>query len=162
MLRQKPELVSLLQPVIAAMGYELWGVEYLPGGPAALLRIYIDKASGITLDDCARVSDQVEGVLDVHDPIRGRYTLEVSSPGVDRPLFTLEQFGRYLGQPVKLRLSVKQDGRKNLAGVLVGVSGDTVQIRENDQLLNVPAGLIEKASLRAQLDGILKKNTGDQ
>ena len=147
MYKQKPDLVNLLQPVISAMGYELWGLEYIPKGNSSLLRIYIDNVAGITLDDCASVSEQVAGVLDVNNPIRGHYDLEVSSPGLDRPLFTLDQFTRFLGAPVKLRLASKIEGRKNLAGVIESVSGDAVQIREDGQLFRIPAGLIEKANI---------------
>lgn len=148
MYKQNHDLVNLLQPVISAMGYELWGLEYFPRGNASLLRIYIDKVAGISLEDCTRVSDQVAGVLDVHDPIRGRYDLEVSSPGLDRPLFSLEQFKRFQGYPVRVKLASKIDGRKKLSGLIEAVSADAVQINEDGQLFNVPADLIEKANIK--------------
>jgi len=148
MYKQNHDLVNLLQPVISAMGYELWGLEYFPRGNSSLLRIYIDKVAGISLEDCTRVSDQVAGVLDVHDPISGHYNLEVSSPGLDRPLFSLEQFKRYQGYPVLVRLASKIDGRKKLSGLIEAVSADAVQINEDGQILDVPAALIEKANIK--------------
>jgi len=113
-----------------------------------LLRIYIDNVAGITLDDCVRVSKQLAGVLDVNDPIRSRYELEVSSPGLDRPLFTLEQFTRFLGYPVKLRLASKLEGRKHLTGVIEAVSNEEIQIIEDGQSFKIPAGSIEKANIK--------------
>jgi len=146
--KQNLELVNLLQPVISALGYELWGLEYFPRGNSSLLRIYIDNVAGITLDDCVRVSKQLAGVLDVNDPIRSRYELEVSSPGLDRPLFTLEQFTRFLGYPVKLRLASKLEGRKHLTGVIEAVSNEEIQIIEDGQSFKIPAGSIEKANIK--------------
>jgi ribosome maturation factor RimP len=147
MFKQNAELISLLQPVIVALGYDFWGLEYFPQRKSSLLRIYIDKAAGITLDDCARVSEQLTGVLDVNDPIQGHYNLEVSSPGLDRPLFTLDQFARFLGHTVKIRLSSKMDDRKNFAGVIKEVRGETVQLVEDGRTFMIPASLIERANI---------------
>ena len=98
------ELREMLAPVVEALGYELWGVELNIHGRHALLRIFIDSENGITVDDCALVSQHASGTLDVADPIASAYTLEVSSPGWDRPLFTPEQYQAYIGERVKLRL----------------------------------------------------------
>ena len=160
--KQNLELVNLLQPVISALGYELWGLEYFPRGNSSLLRVYIDNVTGITMDDCVKVSRQLAGVLDVHDPIRGRYELEVSSPGLDRPLFTIDQFARFLRYPVKLRLSSKIDGRKNLTGVIEAVSNDTVHIIEDGQTYMIPAGSIEKANIRQALHKSLQDFPGHE
>ena len=84
------QIASMLRATVEALGYELWGVEYLSQGRHSVVRVYIDSENGINVDDCASVSEQVGGVLDVEDPIRGEYTLEVSSPGMDRLLFELE------------------------------------------------------------------------
>ena len=130
------------------MGYELWGVEYYPKGKASVLRIYIDNESGITLDDCTRVSGQLAGVLDVHDPIRGQYELEVSSPGLDRPLFTLEQFARYQGFQVKLRLRTKLEGRKNFTGRIDMVSNGMVRIIDDGITIEIPGEEIDKANVK--------------
>ena len=148
MYKQNAALFALLSPVIQSMGYVLWGIEHLPRGRSSLLRVYIDKDSGITLTDCELVSQQVTGILDVNDPIRGQYDLEVSSPGFDRPLFTLEQAGHYTGMQVKLRLRAKVNGRRNLKGELRAVLGDAVQIVDNGETIEVPADIIEKANLQ--------------
>ncbi|MDH5614342.1 MAG: ribosome maturation factor RimP, partial [Gammaproteobacteria bacterium] len=92
---QAPQFRALFEPAITAMGYELVGVEYLRQGKQGLLRIYIDSENGITVDDCGKVSHQVSGILEVEDPIRENYVLEVSSPGLDRPLYTAEHFVRF-------------------------------------------------------------------
>ena len=148
MYRQNQDLVNLVNPVISAMGYELWGLEYIPQGKSSLLRIYIDNESGITVDDCARVSDQVAGVLDVNDPIRGHYDLEVSSPGLDRPLFTLEQFARYQGSDVRLRLRGKLDGRRNFNGRIEEVRDGVVRILDDGNSYSIPGDQIDKANIK--------------
>ena len=104
------------------MGYELVGVQMLNAGKhGKTLRIYIDHADGITLDDCAAVSHQFSGVLDVEDPVSGNYDLEVSSPGLDRPLFVAEHFARFTGEQVKIRTLSPHDGRRKLSGELKGI-----------------------------------------
>ena len=115
-------LTQLARRVVEPMGYELVGVEYFQrGGGASTLRVYIDHARGITLDDCAAVSHQLSGVLDVEDPLPGHYDLEVSSPGLDRPLVFPEHFARFAGQRIKVRLAEKIEGRRKLEGVLLGL-----------------------------------------
>lgn len=140
-------LWSLLQPAVEGMGYEFVGVEYLPQGRRSLLRVYIDSPSGVTVDDCEQVSYQVSGVLEVEDPLKGAYTLEVSSPGLDRPLFTLEQFRRFCGQRVQLRLSSPHEGRRRLSGELSAVHEASVVVIEEGAAIEVPFELIEKARL---------------
>lgn len=110
------DLQGLLAPVVEALGYQCWGIEFLSQGRHSLLRVYIDHADGILIDDCEKVSRQLSGVLDVEDPISDEYTLEVSSPGMDRPLFTLEQFSAHVGEQVKIRLRTPFDGRRNFRG----------------------------------------------
>ncbi|MCL7571001.1 ribosome maturation factor RimP, partial [Pseudomonas aeruginosa] len=107
------QLQALLAPVVEALGYECWGVEFISQGRHSVLRVYIDRPEGILIDDCEAVSRQVSGILDVEDPISGEYTLEVSSPGMDRPLFTLEQFAKHAGEQVKIRLRSPYEGRRN-------------------------------------------------
>ena len=142
---------KLLQPIAAAvrgLGYELVGVEHLPQGRHSLLRIYIDTDVGVTVDDCERVSRQVSGVLDVEDPIRGHYILEVSSPGLDRPLFTAEHFARFAGRQVKLRLALPLAGRRNFTGVLQGVKDDdVVVVIDGGEELRVALDSIDHARL---------------
>ena len=147
MYKQNTALVDMLKPVITGMGYEMWGIEYLPGKNTSLLRIYIDNESGITLADCERVSDQVAGILDVNNPVRGSYQLEVSSPGIDRLLFDLEQVERYTGFQVKLKLKTKLNERRNITGLIKQVAEDSVFIVEGEETYKVPAEIIEKARL---------------
>ena len=144
---QVQALHRLLEPVIADSGCELWGVEHLPGPGRSLLRLYIDSAAGITLADCERVSRRVTGVLDVEDPLPGPYDLEVSSPGLDRPLFTLAQFQRFQGRSVRLRLRERLAGRRRIVGRIGSIGSDSVEIIEGEESLVVPAKSIEKARL---------------
>ncbi len=127
-MKKNEQLSELLTPSVAALGYELVGVEYHPNSVNALLRVYIDKADGITLDDCMAVNEQVSGVLDVEDPIPGKYTLEISSPGLDRPLFNLRDFERFIGSQAKIRLSRPIEGQRNFKGEITAVNGDLISL----------------------------------
>lgn len=141
------ELQELMAPAVVDLGYELWGVQLLSQGRHTTLRIFIDSPAGITVDDCAKVSHQVSGILDVEDPIQSQYTLEVSSPGLDRPLFTLEQYQRYIGHDVAVRLRVPFEGRRKFEGLLVGVEDGDIVIRiENEEFL-LPFESIDKANI---------------
>jgi ribosome maturation factor RimP len=143
-----PTLRRTLAAVVETMGYELVGVEFHASHANALLRIYIDRESGITLDDCQRVSHQVSGMLDVEDPIAGRYTLEVSSPGLDRPLFEAEHFIRFAGSEVRIQLRTLLEGRRKLLGRLRGMEGDVVVLVDGEgREWRVPLEQIEKARL---------------
>lgn len=144
------QLQELVAPAVAALGFELWGVEYITRGREVLLRIYIDHPEGIDVEDCSAVSRQVSALLDVEDPITGEYTLEVSSPGMDRPLFTLDQFVRYRGEQVKLRLRVPYEGRRNFSGRLNGVEGDEVMLVVGEEEYLLPIELIDKAHVVPQ------------
>ena len=141
-------LEDMLGPVVASLGCELWGLEYLPqGNHRALLRIYIDKADGIGVDDCEKVSRQASSVLDVEDPVSSEYTLEVSSPGMDRPLFKLEQFVESIGLKANIRLRIAFDGRRNFKGLLKGVEGDEVVLEVDSEEFLLPFELIDKANI---------------
>ncbi|MDS4025981.1 MAG: ribosome maturation factor RimP [Candidatus Contendobacter sp.] len=145
-------LRRMLAVVVEAMGYELVGVEFHPGHESALLRIYIDSENGIGLDDCQRVSHQVNGVLDVEDPITGHYTLEVSSPGLDRPLFEAAHFNRFAGSEVRLHLRELLDGRRKLVGRLAGMRDSDVVILDGEgREWRVPLEWITKARLVPEL-----------
>jgi len=152
MYKQNRKIVELVEPVVSSMGYELWGLEYLSQGRYSLLRIYIDKPDGITLTDCEQVSRQVTGVLDVEDPIQGAYNLEVSSPGLDRPLFTLPQFARYTGSEVKVNLATKLDGRRKLTGRIIGTQDNQVLLEVDGKEYKVPAEAIDNARLVPEID----------
>jgi ribosome maturation factor RimP len=147
MKRVSESLLKIVEPAVTGLGYELVGVEYHPQPRNGLLRVYIDQPEGITVDDCERVSHQLSGVLDVEDPIRGHYTLEVSSPGLDRPLFTVEQFERFAGNRVRIRLSAPLAGRRNFSGRLCGVENDNVVVEVDGDETRLPLDSIEQARL---------------
>jgi len=152
MLRKMQDLHNLFEPVVESMGYELVGVEYHGGEHHGVLRIYIDQDDGITVDDCAAVSRQISAVLDVEDPITNAYDLEVSSPGLNRPLFKAADFARFAGQRAKIRLAIAQDGRKNFNGLLQGIDEDReeVIIDVDNELFYLPLQDIAKANLISQ------------
>lgn len=139
------QITDILQPTVAALGYTLWGVEHMARGRHSLVRVYIDSPAGITVDDCAVVSGQVGAVLDVEDPITGEYTLEVSSPGMDRLLFALAQYDAYVGEVVELRLRSAFEGRRRFKGILKGVEGEDIVIQIDDHEFLLPYEAIEKA-----------------
>lgn len=128
MYRQNQALVDLLSPVVRAMGYEMLGLEQGGGGGASLLRLYIDSERGIGVDDCSRVNLQVEALLDVHSPLGKGCRLEVSSPGLDRPLFTLEQCARFIGHRARVKTRARIAGRQTFTGCIEAVESDTVRI----------------------------------
>jgi len=152
-MRQAPANVQkLIETAVVSLGYELVGAEFLAQGKHSLLRVYIDSENGITLDDCTRVSHQLSGLLDVEDVIQGHYNLEVSSPGMDRPLFTAEHFQRYAGQGVKLRLSLPIDGRRKFSGTLQGMRDDMVILEVDGEEVQLRLDVIEKANLIPDFD----------
>lgn len=139
-------VAELVEPAISDMGYELLGVEYGDQGRGALLRIYIDHEQGVTLDDCAAVSHQASALLDVEDLITGHFDLEVSSPGLDRPLFNEEQLGRYISHKVKIVMAVPQLGRKRFTGELKNVSNGMIEVEVDNEIYDLP--FAEMASAR--------------
>lgn len=147
MAERDTQLRDLIEPVVTALGFELWGVEYHTGIKQTLLRVYIESPNGIDVDDCAKVSRQLSSVFDVEDPIAGEYNLEVSSPGMDRPLYTQKQFEMYVGQNVKVKLRTAFEGRKNFSGQLTGVEGDDVVVAIDKEEYLLPLDLIDKANL---------------
>ncbi|MBO9718005.1 MAG: ribosome maturation factor RimP [Pseudoxanthomonas sp.] len=149
------EIAELLGPTVESLGLELLGIEYLPAPGGATLRLYIDvpAATGgeaertVTIEDCEAVSREVSAQLDVADPISGNYTLEVSSPGLDRPLFTPAHFARFLGEQAKVGLKLPQDGRRRLQGTILRVEGGTVVFGLDGAEFAVAADNIDKARL---------------
>ena len=142
------QLEEILRPVVEGLGYELWGIEFRSRGTNSMLRIFIDDAeNGISIEDCEKVSRQVSGVMDVEDPIQTEYTLEVSSPGMDRPLFCLEHYREFVGHTVKLRLRMAFEGRRKFQGLIKGVEDDDVIIQVDDHEYLLPFDSIEKASI---------------
>lgn len=141
------QLENLLRPVIEGLGYECWGIEFISQGKHSVLRVFIDKPDGILVEDCETVSRQVSGVLDVEDPIPNEYTLEVSSPGMDRPLFRLDQYERFAGHLVQLRLRMPFEGRRKYQGILKGIEGDEVIVVVDEHEFLFPIDSIERANL---------------
>ena len=150
---RKDKLTQLFKPAVEGLGYELVGVEHLPMGKHTVLRIYIDSANGITVDDCSSVSHQISGVLDVEEPIKGAFTLEVSSPGIDRPLFNFEQFKKFVGSKVKLKLYHSMDGKRKITGVIESIEGDDINIKDanSDATYQLQIDDIDKANIITDL-----------
>lgn len=141
------QLEALVEPVVTGLGFQLWGIDYVAQGKHTVLRIYIDAEAGIHIDDCAAVSRQLSAVLDVEDPITGEYTLEVSSPGMDRPLFTLEQFAQYVGHQVQIRLRSPFEGRRKFSGLLKAVEEEDVVVVVDQHEYLLPVDSIDKANV---------------
>lgn len=148
-MQKSEQLKTLFVPIVEALGYVLWGVEASLTGKDPVVRIYIDSDKGIGVEACAEVSHHVGAVLDVEDIISGEYRLEVSSPGLDRQLFTVEQFQTYIGQNIKLRLRRPFEQRRKFSGQLTGVEGDELIVLEDGYEYILPIPLIEKANLIA-------------
>jgi ribosome maturation factor RimP len=175
---KKRILEDLIQPIVEGLGYEFWGMEHLAQGKHSLLRIYIENPldaqkkggsdvelseqgevedasvseSGIALGDCEKVSRQVGAILDVEDPISGDYTLEVSSPGMDRFLYNLSQYERFKGYHVALKLRMAYEGRRKYTGVISGVEGRDVVIQVDQEEFLFPIEAIEKANIIPHFD----------
>jgi ribosome maturation factor RimP len=147
MAQANKQLQAIIEPAVTALGYELVGIEYISQGKHSVLRVYIDQEEGITVDDCAAVSHQVSAVLDVEDPIKGVYTLEVSSPGLDRPLFSEAHYERYLGNMAEIRLRSPVDGRRKFKGRLQAVRDGQVEIEVDGERHTLALDNVEKAHL---------------
>ena len=148
MATRQETLEALIKPVVEAMGCVFWGLEYLSSGRSAMLRIYLDRDDGVvSVEDCEKVSRQVSSLMDVEDPIGGEYTLEVSSPGLDRPLYTLAQFKKYIGEDVALRLRFPYENRRNFKGRLSGVEGEDVMLVVDEHEYLFPIDSIEKTNI---------------
>jgi ribosome maturation factor RimP len=139
--------MDLIAPAVAALGYECLGIDYSPSRGSSLLRIYIDRPEGIVVEDCEAVSREVEALLDVNDPIAGHYTLEVSSPGVDRPLFTPGQFARFVGENAAVTLLAPVEGRRRLQGAIRAVDGERIVLEVDGAEIAIEHGDVQKARL---------------
>ena len=146
------QIRRLLEPILTSCGLSLWEMEFQKQGPKWLLRIYIDRDDpGVTLSDCETVSRDLSAILDVEDIIAHAYTLEVSSPGLDRTLTTPEHFNRFTGRLVRIKTYQLMNGQKVFVGKLLGFSGDVVRIElENGEVLELSHGDIAKASLEVE------------
>ncbi|MFM8330785.1 MAG: ribosome maturation factor RimP [Candidatus Methylumidiphilus sp.] len=144
-MKMPDRLTRLVEPVVVGLGFELVGVEF--DNHQRVLRVYIDAEQGIVVDDCSKVSHQLSGLLDVEDPIPSNYHLEVSSPGMDRPLFKPEHFERFKGALARVQLSRPIDGRRRFKAHLLGMDGDTVLLQDGEARFAVPFESIDKARL---------------
>ena len=165
--RRERQIEELIEPAVVAIGCRVWGVSYLSQGKHSVLRIYIEKPidssadaevlpeesqAGVTIDDCEKVSRQVGELLDIEETINGEYTLEVSSPGLDRELFRTEQYSQVVGEQLDVRLSYPFDGRKKFVGQLVGVEDNEAIIQIDGEEFLLPIETIQKARVVPTFD----------
>lgn len=143
-------LESVIGPTIRGLGYELWGIERQRSPHGLLLRVYIDHEHGITLTDCERVSKHVHDHLEAEALLADDYRLEISSPGMDRQLFTVEQYVRFRGSPVQVKLRIPHQGRRNLQGILVDVTDGATVLECDGERIEVTFGAIEKTRIVPQ------------
>ncbi|HET7557211.1 MAG TPA: ribosome maturation factor RimP [Rhodanobacteraceae bacterium] len=141
-------LATRIAPALDELGLECLGIEWVPGRGEGLLRLYIDRdGEPVTVDDCEAASREVSALLDVEDPIAGRYVLEVSSPGIDRPLFSAEQFARFVDDEAKVTLKLPREGRRRLRGRIVEVEGSRITLEVDGVRMDVREDEIESARL---------------
>ncbi|MHC8441590.1 MAG: ribosome maturation factor RimP [Candidatus Eutrophobiaceae bacterium] len=143
---QDPKLIQVLQPVVVAFNYELLGMELLSGNK--ILRLYIDSEQGVSMDDCAKLTEQAFAVLEAERLIHDGWGLEVSSPGVDRILFTSEQMVRWIGHEVRIWLVRKWQERRRLDGRLLTADAKCVRVEQDGESFDVPCHVIERIRLR--------------
>jgi ribosome maturation factor RimP len=145
-------LEEMIAPIVLSLGCELWGLEYLTQGRYTTLRIFIDASDGVSIEHCEKVSRQVSAVMDVEDPIQGEYTLEVSSPGMDRPLYKAAQYARYVGEVVSLRLRIARDGRRRFKGKILKVESNEVLVAVDGKETAFAIDAIDKANIEPSFD----------
>ena len=137
----------MLRPAVEEVGKELLGIEFVSAGKHSILRIFIDHENGINVDDCAEVSLQVGAILDVEDPISSEYSLEVSSPGLDRPLFDLPHFQEVIGETINVKISMPLNGRRKFKGKLMSIENDTLIVNVDGEDYELIFSNIDKANL---------------
>jgi ribosome maturation factor RimP len=145
-------LERLIEPIVKEMNCVLWGIEQISHGRQSTLKVYIDSDNGVDVDDCARVSRQISSLLDVEDLISGSYTLEVSSPGLERRLFKAEHFERFKGAMIKLSLRSSFEGRRRFRGILCGLEDKQVVLRMGEEEVLLPVEGIERANIIGEID----------
>lgn len=151
------DLTRLIEPLVGDLGYEFVGLEYQSNPKNRLVRLYIDRPGiGVTLDDCELVSREVSALMDVEDPVSGQYTLEVSSPGLERPLFTAEQFRRFAGEKARVFLYEPLERRRKITAVIVGVDESAVlELDDAGERLHIDMNNIRRAHLAPDMDELL-------
>ena len=145
-------LTEMLTPSVEDLGYELVGIEYIRAGKHSTLRVYIDQEAGILVDDCAAVSRQVSAIMDVEDPITNEYTLEVSSPGLERPLFSAAQYQDFIGEEVKIQLRMPIQNRRRWKGVISSIEGEIICINVDGTEERFALSNIQKANIVPKFD----------
>lgn len=144
------DMAALLKPAIESLGYELWGCQYMARGEYALLRVYIDRPQGIGIEDCERVSRQLSAVLDVADPIAGEYRLEISSPGIPRPIFYPEQYQRYVGESIEIKLIKPLNDQRKFSGLIVSADAQALVLDLGHEIRHFSLNTIAKAFLTSK------------
>ncbi|MDR0347728.1 MAG: ribosome maturation factor RimP [Coriobacteriales bacterium] len=157
---KRQRLIDTLEVAATDHGFELVDVEFAGTGRARVIRVFLDRSGGLGIDDLAQANQWVDEVIGDNEPWAGPYTLEVSSPGIDRPLRTLEHFARFVGEEAKLATE-PLDGRSNWTGTLVGVEGDTVLLTIDGEIRRVPRNAIKKARLKGRIDFKAADGKGD-
>lgn len=142
----------MLRPAVEEVGKELLGIEFISAGNHSVLRLFIDHENGINVDDCAEVSRQVGAILDVEDPISTEYNLEVSSPGLDRPLFTIEHYQAVIGETVNVRLSLPLNGRRKFKGKLEAIENDNLIVTVDGETYELVFSNVDKGNLVANFE----------
>ena len=150
MRERETRLYELIEPTVHSLGFELVGVLWCDRQPRSLIRVYVDHGEGVTVDDCARVSHRVNGLLDVADPMAGEYDLEVSSPGMDRPLFVARDFVRFAGAGLMVTLRSPFAGQRRFTGTLGGYRDGVVLVDEHGMEHRFAISEIESARLVPQ------------
>ena len=145
-------LAEILTPSVEDLGYELVGIEYIRAGKHSTLRVYIDQESGILVDDCAVVSKQISAIMDVEDPITNEYTLEVSSPGLERPLFSATHYLEFVGSEVKVQLRMPIQNRRKWKGIIASVDGEIICVNVNGTEERFALSNIQKANIVPKFD----------
>lgn len=143
----RDRLVALIEPALNALGYELVLLEYSPGIKTATLRLFVDAPDGVDLGDCERVSREMAALLDVEDPIAKAYQLEVSSPGLDRPLTKPEHYQRFAGEKVRVQTLAAIAGRKKFMGPILGLEQQTLLLQQDGETVRIPLADIDRARL---------------
>ena len=149
------KLNEMLQPLVESLGYVFVGLEYNPNPKHAVLRVYIDHESGVAIEDCENVSRETAALLDVKDPIKCHYNLEIASPGLDRPLFTPKHFESFIGRQVKISLFAPRDGRRNFQGRILNTDEDDVGIAQDGVEVTLAFNNIARARLVPDYENIL-------
>ncbi|MFT6985442.1 MAG: ribosome maturation factor RimP [Psychromonas sp.] len=145
-------LTAMFKPNVEDLGYELVGIEYIRAGKHSTLRVYIDHENGILVDDCAAVSREISALMDVEDPITNEYTLEVSSPGLERPLFSADQYAAFIGSEVKVQLRMPIQNRRRWKGVIASVEGEIICVNVDGTEERFALSNIQKANIVPKFD----------